>query len=257
MNNIKLRKTGDTVAVILLCIYALLILFPILLTFVFSTQDCFQAYVRFILWNPAYVHAFVQSILIGLAGSCGTILVSVPAAYVFAKVPFRERELIFYLYIIVMLMPFSVTLLPQYMTARWFGIYDSLLSLILPGIFAPMAVFLLTQIMRAFPDMYIEAARFETDSTVYILLHIILPSIKGGVICAWAISFAELWNLVAEPKVLLQTIDKFPLSVLLSQVTIGDSLGFAAAILYMLPPLCIFAYFSEEILEGLGKYRLK
>lgn len=250
-------KPGDGIAAGLLCVYALLILSPVFLTFVFSLQHGFQAYVDFFIWNPAYVRAFIQSMFIALAGSCGTLLVSVPAAYVFAKVPFRGRNLLFYLYIIVMLMPFSVTLLPQYMAARRLGIYNSLLSLILPGMFAPFAAFLLTQMMKSFPDMFIEAARLETDSTLCILIRVVLPSMTGGVICTWALSFAELWNLVAEPMVLLESVEKYPLSVLLSQIRMGDVLGFAASVFYMLLPLCIFAYFSAEILEGLEDYRLK
>ena len=129
--------------------------------------------------------------------------------------------------------------------------------MILPGIFAPFAAFLLTQVMKTVPDDIIEAARLDTSSTLRIIWSIIIPSVKHGIICAWALTFTEQWTMVAEPLVLMETEEKYPLTVLLSGIKAGDVLGFAAAVVFSLLPLLIFTFFEEEIMDGLGEYKLK
>ena len=240
-----------------LLLSALAVVSPVLLTLVFSLEDGVSAYVDFYVWQPRYLQALANSLCISLTASFGSILVSVMAAYVFAKVKFRGRDLLFYLYIIVMMMPFQVTLLPQYIVSRDLSLYDTQWALICPGIFAPFAVFLLTQVTKTVPDEMLEAARLETGSTWRILLSIIIPQIRPGIICAWVLVFTEQWNAVAEPLILMETREKYPLAVMLNDLSAGDALGFAATVIFFAAPLLLFAYFEDEILEGLGDYRLK
>lgn len=241
----------------LLCIFALIIISPVICVVLLSFGDGVRAYIDFYVWNPQYVRALTNSILMALATSVGATAVSTLAAYVFAKVKFRGRNVLFYLYIIVMMMPFQVTLLPQYIVSRNMGIYDTLFSVILPGIFSPFSVFLLTQIMRSVPNELIEAARLDTDSTLRIIVSITVPAVKSGIVCTWALTFTEVWNMVAEPLVLIETKERYPLAVILSEIESGDVLGFAAASVFILLPLLIFAFFEEEIMEGLEAYQLK
>ncbi len=236
---------------------AITVLSPIFLVTFFSIREGVQSYIDFYIWKPVYLHALSNSIIIALSASLGTIIISIMAAYVFSKVKFRGRDFLFYLYIIVMMMPFQVTLLPQYIVSKKLEIYDTHLSLILPGIFAPFAVFLLTQVMKSVDNEIIEAARLDTGSTWKILLHIIIPAIRPGIICAWVMVFTEQWNAVAEPLVLLETETQYPLAVMLNNIEAGDVLGFTATVLFLLAPLLLFIYFESEIIEGLGEYRLK
>ena len=113
-----------------LLLSALVVVSPVLLTLVFSLEDGVSAYVDFYVWQPRYLQALANSLCISLTASFGSILVSVMAAYVFAKVKFRGRDLLFYLYIIVMMMPFQVTLLPQYIVSRDLSLYDTPWALI-------------------------------------------------------------------------------------------------------------------------------
>lgn len=251
----KKAEDGLLLAFLLLC--ALAVIAPVILTAAFSLRDGGQAYVDFYIWKPALLAGWVNSFLIATSAACGTILLAVPAAYVFAKVKFRGRGVLFYLYIIVMMMPFQVTLLPQYIVSKGAHLYDTLFALILPGIFAPFAVFLLTQTTKSVPDEILEAARLDTNSTLRVIAHIVVPMIRPGLICAWVLTFAEQWNAVAEPLVLLETREKFPLAVLLNEVDGGEALGFAAIVVFLLLPFLLFAFFKREIAEGLGEYRLK
>jgi len=87
---------------------------------------------------------------------------------------------IFYIYIIVMMMPFQVTLLPQYIASWRFELYVTPWAMILPGIFALFAAFVLTQMMKTVPDELIEAVRLDTGLTLKIIWYIIVPTICPG-----------------------------------------------------------------------------
>lgn len=251
------RKAADVLPTVILFILALAVAAPVVVIIVLSLSDGVGIYADLFVWNPRYVNALSNSLIISFCVSFGTIIVSVLAAYVFAKVKFKGRDVLFYLYIIVMMMPFQVTVLPQYIVSRKLDIYDSYFALILPGIFAPFAVFLLTQIMKSLPDEMIEAARLDTSSTIRIIASIIVPSIKNGIICAWAITFTEQWNLVAEPLILIESEERLPLSVMLNEIETGDILGFAAVAVFACLPFLIYTFFESEIIEGLEAYRLK
>ena len=106
-------------------------------------------------------------------------------------------------------------------------------------------------------DELIEAARLDTGSTLKIIWHIIVPTIRPGIICAWVLSFTEQWNAVAEPIILMETREKYPLAILLNEIQPGDVLGFAATLMFFLAPLLLFSFFEDEVMEGLGDYGLK
>ena len=119
------KKKADIIFTVFLCILALAVVSPVLFIAFLSFDDGGAAYPDFFIWNPQYVNALTNSIIISLGASVGTVVVSTLAAYVFAKVKFRGRDVLFYLYIIVMMMPFQVTLLPQYIVSRKIGVYDT------------------------------------------------------------------------------------------------------------------------------------
>lgn len=254
---INRQKLLDGFLVGLLCVCAVIVFTPVFLTVLLSAKDGISSYLDFYIWKPSYLAGWVNSFVIATSAAMGSVIISIPAAYVFAKVKFRGSNLLFYLYIIVMMMPFQVTLLPQYIVSKSAEIYDTPLALILPGIFSPFAVFLLTQVMKSVPNEIIEAARLETASTIRIILSIIIPSIRPGIVCSWILVFTEQWNSVAEPLILIESKTKFPLAVLLNEIEAGDVLGFAATTVFMLLPMLLFAFFKSEIREGLGDYRLK
>ena len=151
---------------VLLCLFALAVLSPVAILAVQSVTGeegfTLSAYGEFFVWQPTLVRSLVNSLLISLTASGGTIVVALLAAYVFAKVKFHGSGVIFYLYIIMMLLPFQVTMLPQYIISKNLTLYDTPAALILPGIFSPFAVFLLTQVMKSVPGEILEAARLDT-----------------------------------------------------------------------------------------------
>ncbi len=259
------RKYVNYFIIVIMIACAAVMLLPIMITLLCSFGIDFRiggtfhinGYIDFFVWKPLYLKAFQRSVLIAGSIMLGTLLVSVPAAYIFAKVRFYGKNMLFYVYIIVMMMPFQVTLLPQFIISRQLGTYDTFYAMILPGIFSPFSVFLLTQITRSIPLEFLEAARLDTSRVSVILLRIIVPLIRPGIVCASVLVFTEQWNMVAEPLVLLESAEKFPLAVLLSSSDALNTLGFAAIVIFLLLPLLLYSFFEDEIIEGLGSYIIK
>ena len=235
----------------------IVLLFPV----IFTVADGFilygvEGFADFLLWDPTWLRAFWISMGISMGTALGSALIAVPAAYIFAKVRFRGREILFLVYVIVMMMPFQVTQLPHYMTAKSFGIYDTPWALLLPGIFAPLSVFLLTQLARAIPDEMLEAARLETGSVWKILWYIVCPNLRSGIVCMMVLQFTEYWGMAAEPLVLMETKEMYPLALKLAQTDAGIPAVAAASFIMLIPPWLLYGYFRDEIREGMKGYHL-
>lgn len=249
------NRSSDVIFRAVTIVLAILFVFPTAATVVLSFADGYGAYIDFFIWEPRLVKALVNSMIIALLSAFGSIFVSLGAAYVFSFHEFKGKGALFYIYIIVMMMPFQVTLLSQYIASKQLHIYDSPAALIFPSVFSPFAAFLLTQIMKTTDKDMIDAAKMDTSSEICILAKIIIPTIRPGIICAWILVFCEQWNSVAEPLVLMETKSGYPLSVLIDS-GLDTDLRFAAASIYMILPLLLYMLFESEILSGLGEYKL-
>ena len=248
-------KAKKILFLVLLTVLACVTVLPILLTVTRSFDAGFVGYSDFFLWKPYHLRLFCNSLLIASVGAAGNVIVSVPAAYVFAKVKFRGSGVLFFIYIVVMMMPFQVTLLPQYIVSRDWGIYDTPAALILPGMFSAFGTFILTQILKTMPDDMIEAAKLETGSTLQIIRHVILPNLRGGIVCLFVLQFTELWNMVAEPLVLMETELKMPLAAMLGGADTPAVL--AATVVFFVLPLLLYLTFADILREEMGSMVVK
>jgi multiple sugar transport system permease protein len=195
---------------------------------------------------------FWNSVLLTVPVILGQIIVASMAAYAFGKLKFRGREQLFFIYIITMLMPFQVTLVPNYIVADKLGLIGGYLSIILPGIFGTFGVFLLRQFMVYIPDEYCEAVRVDGGSHLDIFLKIILPMSKTGIASLAILVFIDNWNMVEQPLIFLQDELKQPLSIYLSVINSGEQgIAFAASTLYMFPMLLVFLYGENYLVEGI------
>jgi len=242
-----------------------LLLSPIVLSLLFSIgvtsngilSPSLMGYWEFYISKPLYLNAFMRSLLMSTSTTIGALCVSIPAAFVFSKASMKGKSILFTAYIIVMVMPFQVTLLPHYIVSNQLNIHDTLYSLILPGVFSCLPVFLLTQITKTLNNEIIEAASLETSNIFRILWSIIIPNIKPGIICTAVLIFSEQWNLVAEPLVLIETESIFPLAVILNSFSSQTLYDYAAVVIFLLPPFLLFSLFKQDIISGLGSYKLK
>lgn len=221
-------------------------------------QISIEQYYQTLIENYDYIKMFWNSVKISLLISVLTFIIAFPQSYVFAKVKFKGRNLIFFIYIIVMMMPFQVTLLPNYLLLRWMNLLNTHSSLILPAAFSPFGVFLLTQFMRYVPNETVDSFKLESNSIFGLFFHIIIPAVKPGIIALLVLVFAESWNMVEQPLIFLQDEFLYPLSLALnSSSVLSNSLGapFAGAVLYVIPIITLYFYFEEEIIAGFSNWK--
>ena len=213
----------------------------------------FDQYFNVLIKNPQYLIKFWNSVILTVPIVLGQILVALLAAYGFARFDGKIRGIIFFTYVILMLMPYQVTLVPNRLVSEMLNIYDTRWAIILPGIFSPFAVFILTKFMRRIPTAMIEAAKLDGAGEIQIFFRICLPMSKSIIYSVAILVFIDYWNMVEQPLVLLKTSDMHPLSVFLSEINSGDAaLAFAVASIYMIIPLLTFLYSEDYIVEGVA-----
>lgn len=210
-------------------------------------------YAELLFDSPVYLNMFWNSVKITVPIALGQIIVSALAAYAFTVLKCKRKESLFFLYIIVMLLPLQVTLMPNYIVADWFHITDSYLAIILPGIFNPFGVFLLRQFMKSMPDAYMEAAKIDGAGHGKIFLLIIVPMIKPGIAAAAMLTLLDYWNLVDQAIIFIQDSEKQPLSTFLAQINDGSiGLAFAGSCFYAVPMLLVLLYGQEHLKQGIA-----
>lgn len=204
------------------------------------------------LLSPAYLQKFWNSLLYVVPITVFQVLVAALAAYGFSRCGGKLRSVIFFSYVVLMLMPYQVTLVPNYLVSKWLGIYDTAWAIVLPGVFAPFGVYLLTRFMRRIPRAYVEAAQLDGASEWIIFTRIYLPQCKSALYSVALLVFFDYWNMVEQPMVLLETAEKLPLSIFLSTINQEEAgVAFAAAVIYMIPCLLLFLHGEEHLEEGI------
>ena len=212
----------------------------------------FSQYVTVLFKSPEYLLKFWNSVILVAPIVVFQLLVASLASFGFARYRGRIREIIFFMYIILMLMPYQVTLVPNYLVSDWFNLLDTNWAIWLPGIMSPFAVFLLTKFMRRIPESVMEAAQIDGAGEWQIYRRICMPLCKGAICSAAILVFIDYWNMVEQPLILLTDAETHPLSVFLSKINAGEiGLAFAVATIYMVPSLLIFLYGEEYLVDGI------
>ena len=210
-------------------------------------------YITGLIKSPEYLLKFWNSILLVVPIVILQVAIASVAAYSFTRWRGKIRSGIFFFYVILMLMPYQVTLVPNYLVSQWLGILNTRWAIILPGIFAPFSVFLLTKFMRRIPYSLIEAAKVDGAGEWEIFTKICLPQCRSALYSIAILVFIDYWNMVEQPLILLQDADAQPLSVFLSKINAGEiGLAFAMATVYMIPSLLLFLHGEEYLVEGIA-----
>ncbi len=212
----------------------------------------FSQYNTVLFKSPEYLFKFWNSVILVGPIVVFQLIVASLASYGFARYRGRIREIIFFAYIILMLMPYQVTLVPNYLVSDCLNLLDTNWAIWLPGIFSPFAVFLLTKFMRRIPESVLEAAQIDGAGEWQIYRKICMPLCKGAICSAAILVFIDYWNMVEQPLILMSDPEQHPLSVFLSKINAGEiGLAFAVATIYMVPSLLIFLYGEEYLVDGI------
>ena len=213
----------------------------------------FSQYFTVLLKSPDFLYKFWNSVILVAPIVLAQLLVASIAAYGFTRWRGKVRDSIFFFYVILMLMPYQVTLVPNYLVSDWLGILNTRWAIILPGAFAPFSVFLLTKFMRRIPASLIEAAKLDGAGEWRIFWNICLPQCRSALYSIAILVFIDYWNMVEQPLILLPSADMQPLSVYLSTINAGEiGIAFAAAVVYMIPGLLLFLHGEAYLVEGIA-----
>jgi len=213
----------------------------------------FSQYATVLFQNPEYLLKFWNSVILSVPIVILQLAVASIAAYGFTRWRGKARDALFFFYIILMLMPYQVTLVPNYLVSKKLGILNTVWAVILPGAFAPFSVFLLTKFMRRIPAALIEAAKLDGADEWHIFTRVCLPQCRSVVYSIAILVFIDYWNMVEQPLILLPDADKQPLSVFLSKINAGEiGIAFAAATIYMIPALLLFLHGEQYLVEGIA-----
>ena len=209
-------------------------------------------YITVLFRSPEYLLKFWNSVILVIPIVILQVGIASFAAYSFTRYQGRFKNFLFFFYIILMLMPYQVTIVPNYLVADWLGIIGERWAVIFPGAFAPFSVFLLTKFMRRIPSVLIEAAKLDGASEWQVFTRVCIPQCRSALYSIAILVFIDYWNMVELPIILLDGADSQPLSVYLSTINAGEAgVAFAVAVVYMIPPLLLFLHGEEALVEGI------
>jgi multiple sugar transport system permease protein len=212
----------------------------------------FSQYITVLLKSPDYLLKFWNSVILVVPVVVFQLVVAVLAAYGFTRTKGKASAIVFFSYIILMLMPYQVTLVPNYLVLKWMKLLDTNWAIWLPGIFSPFSVYLITKYMKRIPTPLIEAAKMDGAGELQIFTRICLPLCKGVIASCAILVFIDYWNMVEQPLLFFSDTDKYPLSIFLSKINKGEiGLAFAVATIYMMPSLFVFLYGEDQLVEGI------
>lgn len=208
--------------------------------------------------TPEFLALFWNSVKIAACILAGQLLVGVPSAWCFAVYDFKGKNLLFSVYVILMLLPFQVTMLARYLVLNGLGLLDTHASVILPAVFSTFPVFLVYRGFRGIPRELYEVARIDGAGEWMIFRRIGLPLAEGSVMAAFVLGFFEVWNLMEEPLAFLKDMSLWPLSLYLPEIGV-DRAGraCAASVLTLAVSLQIFGVFRDSLEQGIVSSALK
>ncbi len=204
---------------------------------------------------------FRNSVFVTTVITVLTLFTSSLSGYVFAKFEFPGRNKIFILVLAMMMIPFSITLIPSYALMVRFHWINNYLALIIPVAFNPFGIFLMRQFMHGIPNELLDAARIDGSGEWQIFFRIVLPLSTAGLAALGILTFIGQWDNFLWPLVIINDPDLYTIPLGLSQFRgrVGTDVGglAAAAMVAVLPVLIMYLFAQRRFIEGITLSGLK
>ena len=209
-------------------------------------------------WVPLSRYLF-NSILVSVAGTAGHLLLSSMAAYPMAKIPFPGRKGFQKVIVMSLLFTASVTYIPTYIVMDVLGLIDTQWSIVLPAWASSLGLYLMMNFMTNLPDSMMEAARIDGAGEFRIYWQIVMPNVKPAWMTLIIFSFQAMWNNTGASYIYSEELKMLP--SIIGTITAGGvrrtGVSAAAALLMMLPPILIFVFSQNNVLETMSSSGLK
>ena len=214
-----------------------------------------------LLKGSLFLRSAINSLLIALASTVGSIVLCPLAGYAFAKHRFPGRDFLFISLLATMMIPGTVLMVPGFLLFRDFGWLDTWLPLIVPGLAGVFGVFLSRQFIEKLPDSLIDSAKMDGLPEWGIFTRIVMPLTKPLLATLGIFTFLGSWNNFLGPLIILQDEKKFTLPLVIAMLQGRfqgkENVQMAGAVMSIVPVLIIFFIFQKQIVESLASTGLK
>lgn len=210
-----------------------------------------------------FLKCFLNTLYVAFFNVFGVMISSALAAYAFAVLEWRGRDVFFFITIATMMLPDMVLLVPQFLLFKSLGWYGTMLPLIVPYFFGlPFYIFLLRQFFMSIPKDFAEAARIDGASELQIWWDIYMPLSKSALFVVALFQFLLSWNDLMKPSVYLIDESQYTLSLGLQQFQSrlgGAEWGplMAAAAIMIVPIIILFVFAQKSFVRGITMSGLK
>jgi multiple sugar transport system permease protein len=197
---------------------------------------------------------FLNSTIVAVTATAITIFASSIAGFVFTKFEFPGRELIFIMFIVGLMIPFAVIVLPLYLFTSKLGLENSYLGLILPWLIHPFGVLLVRQFMEGIPMELVEAARIDGASNIWIYFRVMVPLSGAGMGGAGVFTFLWTWNQLWWPLMVVSKADMRTLPLGIAALAFQHAKRYdmivTGAAISVIPIILVFAFAVRKLVRG-------
>lgn len=268
-------KAGKTILYVLLSVWAVIVLFPfywMLLTSVKSYGSYNAEYIpKFFTLSPTfenYVEAFkavpldryfLNTVIFTVITTALMLLVIIPAAFAFARLEFKGKNLVFTLFLALMMIPNELVVITNFMTITNLDLRNTFTGLILPSVTSVFYIYLLKENFSQIPDELYYAAKVDGTSDMKYLLRVMLPICRPTVITVTILKVIECWNSYIWPRLITDDQAYFLVSNGIQEIR-ENGFGrenipamMAAVVVISVPLIVIFIIFRKKIMAGVAR----
>jgi len=209
------------------------------------------------------IRALLNSLLVALSITLGVLIFGSMVGYALSRLQFRGKNLLFFIIIFTMTLPFQITLIPQYIIMVKFGWVDTYLSLIIPYLMNAFAIIMFRQYFMSIPQDLIDAARIDGCGELQILFRILWPNSVPALITVGIITFMASWNEVLWPLIVIRDEQLMTMPQLVTLFSVGgraeSQLGakLAAATMLALPIVIAYIFFQRYFIQSMATTGMK
>ncbi len=196
-------------------------------------------------FSPLLLRQYANSLFYALTITLCQLVISFFVAFHLTVSRFKFKKLFFYAYVLAMVLPFQVTLVPSYMIFDALGLLDSVWVILLPGMFSPFGVFLFHQFMRQVDTEVIDAAKLDGANLFVVLTRIVAPMVRPGIVVFLLLCFNINWAAIEPAIAFLRTAEKMPFGIALRDMMNAKPWAvYAPSLLYVVPSLLLYGWFA-------------
>jgi len=204
--------------------------------------------------NSSMLHGLGNSALIAVVQTIATLAIGAAAGYGLAKIPYRHRHLVFAAFLGTLMVPSAVTFVPTFVVVAKLGWVNTLVGIIMPGVFSVFTVFIFRQFFLDFPNELEEAGRIDGLGAWGVFTRIVMPNSVGVTIALGSITFINSWNAFLWPLVVGQDQSTWTVQVTVSSYLNAYHINlpalFAGSLMSILPLVLLFFVFQRYIVQG-------